>query len=358
MSYPIFDRSRLHLKPLAERVHDMKLAEMLPLDAAAQPCDDPSLPQIAERIVRARAAGAPVILLMGAHVIKVGLSRFGIDLMERGIITHVGMNGAGPIHDFELALIGATTESVARYIQEGQFGLWDETGWINDIVAEGVRDGLGYGEALGRAISEGHGDAGTRRHGDTANGHTANHAARSTQHAAQTIEFPHKEISILAAGYRLRVPVTVHIGIGQDIIHEHPNCDGAALGEASYRDFLIFTQAVTQLQGGVMLNFGTAVMGPEVYLKALSMARNIAHQEGRQINRFTTAVFDLQDLGPDLHHEAPKTDARYYYRPFKTILVRTVQDGGESFYVKGDHRATLTTLYRETLARMGSKSFT
>ena len=154
MSYPMFDRSRLHLKPLAERIHDMKLAEVLPLDAPAPAFDDPALPAIAERIVRARQIGAPVILLMGAHVIKVGLSRFVIDLMERGIITHVGMNGAGPIHDFELALIGATTESVARYIQEGQFGLWDETGWINDIVAEGVRDGLGYGEALGRAIQE------------------------------------------------------------------------------------------------------------------------------------------------------------------------------------------------------------
>ena len=173
--------------------------------------------------------------------------------------------------------------------------------------------------------------------------------SRSTQHPARPIAFPHTDISILAAGYRLRVPVTVHIGVGQDIIHEHPNCDGAALGEASYRDFLIFTQTVAQLQGGVMLNFGTAVMGPEVYLKALSMARNVAHQEGRQINQFTTAVFDLIDLGDDLGHEAPKTDARYYYRPFKTILVRTVQDGGESFYVKGDHRATLTTLYREVI---------
>jgi hypothetical protein len=166
--------------------------------------------------------------------------------------------------------------------------------------------------------------------------------------------FQHSDVSILAAGYRLRVPVTVHIGVGQDIIHEHPNCDGAVLGEASYRDFLIFTQAITQLQSGVMLNFGTAVMGPEVYLKALSMARNVAHQEGRRINRFTTAVFDLVDLGDDLSKEASKSDARYYYRPFKTILVRTVQDGGESFYVKGDHRATLTTLYRQVLARMGS----
>ena len=294
-----------------------------------------------------RVAGAPVILLMGAHVIKVGLSRFVIDLMERGIITHVGMNGAGPIHDFELALIGATTESVARYIQEGQFGLWDETGWINDIVAEGVRDGLGYGEALGRAIQE----SGVR---DQGSGVRSQLPVSSFQFPSLPSPFPHPDTSILAAGYRLRVPVTVHIGVGQDIIHEHPNCDGAALGEASYRDFLIFTQAVTQLQGGVMLNFGTAVMGPEVYLKALSMARNVAHQEGRRINQFTTAVFDLVDLGDDLSREASKSDARYYYRPFKTILVRTVQDGGESFYVKGDHRATMTTLYRQVCARMGS----
>jgi hypothetical protein len=314
MPYPMFDRSRLHIKPLAERVHDMTLDRILPLDGTGEPFEDPALPAIAQRIVAARRQGAPVILLMGAHVIRSGLSRFLIDLMERGIVTHVGLNGAGPIHDWELALIGATTESVARYIQEGQFGLWHETGQINDAVAAGWHDGLGYGEALGRAIAEG--------------------------------DFPHKDISVLAAGYRLRVPVTVHIGIGQDIIHEHPNCDGAALGAASYRDFLIFTQAVSELQNGVFLNYGTAVMGPEVYLKSLAMVRNVAAQEGRQINCFTTAVFDLLDLGPDLRHEASKNEARYYYRPFKTILVRTVQDGGESFYVRGPHRGTLPALYR------------
>jgi hypothetical protein len=314
MPYPMFDRSRLRLKPLAEREHDMMLDQVLPLDSPGEPFDDPQLAQVAERVMRARRSGAPVILMMGAHVIKVGLSRFVIALMERRIVTHVGMNGAGPIHDFELALVGGSTESVARYIQAGQFGLWQETGRINDAVAAGVREGLGYGESVGRMIEE--------------------------------EKFPHRDVSILAAGYRLRVPVTVHIGLGYDIIHEHPNCDGAALGEASYRDFLIITQTISQLQGGVLLNFGTAVMGPEVYLKALSMARNVAHQEGRRINEFTTAVFDLQDLGPDLHHEAPKTDARYYYRPFKTILVRTVQDGGESFYIRGPHQGTLPALYR------------
>jgi len=333
MPYPMFDRSRLKLKPLAERVHDMTLADVLPLDAAGEPFEHPALPVIAQRILQARRNGAPVIVLMGAHVIKSGLSRFIIDLMARGIVTHVGMNGAGPIHDFELALVGATTESVARYIQEGQFGLWNETGWINDIVAEGVRDGLGYGEALGREISK------------SANQQISKSPTLPLSHSP-TRPFPHADISILAAGYRLRVPVTVHIGLGYDIIHEHPNCDGAALGEASYRDFLIFTEAVTRLQGGVFLNFGTAVMGPEVYLKALSMARNVAFQEGRQINKFTTAVFDLLELGDDLEHEAPKTDARYYYRPYKTILVRTVADGGESFYVRGGHRATIPALHR------------
>jgi hypothetical protein len=345
MPYPQFDRSRLKLKPLAERVHDMTLAEMLPLDAAGEPFDHPSLPVIAQRILQARRNGAPVIVLMGAHVIKSGLSRFIIDLMARGIITHVGMNGAGPIHDFELALVGATTESVARYIQEGQFGLWNETGWINDIVAEGVRDGLGYGEALGRTIEQ---RTGIRDQ-------ESEDRDRLSSFILHPSSFPYADISILAAGYRLRVPVTIHIGLGYDIIHEHPNCDGAALGEASYRDFLIFTEAVTRLQGGVFLNFGTAVMGPEVYLKALSMARNVAFQEGRQINHFTTAVFDLLELGDDLGHEAPKTDARYYYRPYKTILVRTVADGGESFYVRGGHRATIPALHRLICTGFGGK---
>jgi hypothetical protein len=298
----------------------MSLEDVLPLDAEVSPFPDPNLERVAERIAAARRTGRPVILLMGAHVIKQGLSRFVIDLMERGILTHVGGNGACAIHDFELALIGATTESVARYIREGQFGLWQETGRINDAVREGVRRGLGFGEAVGRVIEE--------------------------------ERFPHREVSILAAGYRLRVPVTIHIGIGQDIIHEHPNCDGAALGEASYRDFLVFARSVSQLEGGVFLNYGTAVMGPEVFQKALSMARNVAHQEGQRIERFTTAVFDLIDLGSDWHSEPPKTDPRYYFRPYKTILVRTVQGGGESYYIRGDHRVTLPNLYRLVTERI------
>lgn len=321
MPFPIFDRTQLKLKPLANRVHDMGLADILPLTGNTPRYDHPDLPTLARRVAAAHRRGGQVIMMMGAHVLKVGLSRFVIDLMARGIVTHVAMNGAGPIHDFELALVGASTESVARYIREGQFGLWAETGRINRAAEAAAQDGIGLGEAIGRMVEQ--------------------------------EQFPHRDVSVLAAGYRLGVPVTVHVGIGYDIIHEHPNCNGAALGQASYHDFLVFAHTVSKLEGGVLLNFGTAVMGPEVYLKALAMARNVAYQHGKQINKFTTAVFDLVNLGEaDLHTEASKDDPRYYYRPYKTILVRTVQDGGESFYFRGDHRATLPALYRQVLAEL------
>jgi hypothetical protein len=313
MPHTPFDRSRLLIKPLAQRAHDLDLSALLPLDA---PSDfaHPAIPILAARIRDAKRKGAARIALMGAHVLRAGVSRHLIDMMECGDLTHLALNGAGPIHDWELALIGATTESVARYIQTGEFGLWHETGKINDAIVQGVKAGMGMGEAIGRAILDG--------------------------------PFPHKDVSILAAAVRLGVPLTVHVGVGYDIIHEHPNCDGAALGQASYQDFLIFTQSVANLENGVLLSLGSAVMGPEVYLKALSMARNVAHQDGRSIKHFTTGVFDLIAIDDDHRTQAPKSDPRYYYRPWKTILVRTVADGGESFYIQGDHRATVPSLYR------------
>jgi hypothetical protein len=155
MPFPQFDRSKLRLKPLSERVHDLSLDRFYRLDDPIPPFDHPALDAIADRILRARRNGAPVLMLMGAHVIRAGVSRFLIDLMERGILTHIAMNGAGPIHDFELALIGATTESVARYIREGQFGLWEETSWLNDAIKRGYEEGLGMGEAIGKFIAEG-----------------------------------------------------------------------------------------------------------------------------------------------------------------------------------------------------------
>jgi hypothetical protein len=315
--YKTFDRSRLLLRPLGERVHDMTLEYLLPLDAQAPEFSHPQLMEVARRIVAAKEKGAARILMMGAHVIKAGASRYIIDLLERGFLTHLAMNGAGAIHDYELARVGATTESVARYIRSGEFGLWRETGELNEVIREAAALSLGLGENVGRRI--------------------------------ESSGYPHKDVSIFATAYRLSIPATVQVGIGYDIIHEHPNCDGGALGAASYRDFLIFAKSVEDLEGGIMLDFGSAIMGPEVYLKALAMARNVAHQQGRTINHFTTAVFDLVPIQGDIHHELPKTDPGYYFRPHKTILVRTVADGGDSFYFCGDHRATVPALRRALL---------
>lgn len=277
----------------------------------------PDLGAVARRLVEARAGGASRILMMGGHVIRAGVNRHIIDLMERGLVDHLAMNGAVAIHDYELARIGATTESVARYIRTGEFGLWRETGELNELVSEAFEQSLGLGENIGRRIA--------------------------------ASDYPHRDLSLLAAAYRLSVPATIHAGIGYDILHEHPNCDGAALGGASYRDFLIFARTVERLEGGVLLSFGSAVMAPEVYLKALAMARNVARRQGRSIRRLTTAVFDLVPIQGDIHHELAKSDPGYYFRPHKTILVRTVADGGESFYFRGDHRATLPALRRAVL---------
>jgi len=311
--YPMFDKSRLRILPLSARQNLVDLSFVLPLGRRPEAFEHPDLLALAEAMIQARRRGAAIIMMMGAHVIKQGLSRYVIDLLDRRWLSALATQGACAIHDYELARIGATSESVSRYIAEGQFGLWAETAEINDIVTRGAAAGAGFGEALGQAVAEG--------------------------------RLPHKDVSIYAAAWRAGVPATVHVGIGYDIIHEHPNFDAAATGAASGRDLLILAKAIENLEGGVVLCFGSAVMGPEVYLKALAMARNVAAQEGKQIRHFTSAVFDLLDLTGDLHAEAPADSPEYYYRPYKTILVRTVRDGGRSFYFRGDHRATLPALH-------------
>jgi hypothetical protein len=309
--YPELDRSRLEIKPLAERSHDLFLDRLLPLTPT--PEVHPSLTAVAARIKAAREREASVVLMMGAHVLRSGVQRYLIDLMERGLVTCLAMNGAGMIHDYELALIGATTESVARYIADGSFGMWAETGRLNTIAVAAAREGRGLGEAVGRTI------------------------------AGENL--PHADISVLAAAWRLGVPATVHVHLGCDIVHQHPNCDGAAIGAATYRDFLRYAAQMERLQGGVVMNLGSAVMGPEVYLKALSMARNLARQEGRAINDFTTLVCDLMPLSGDLSLEAAKDNPAYYFRPYKTMLVRTVAGSGESHYVRAPHAVSLPQLW-------------
>jgi len=305
-----FDLTKLKLRPLNERAHDLDINNLM--NETPPPFSNPDIDMIASAIKKARKNDAAVIIMYGAHVLRRGLGKYLIKLMEQGLVTHLATNGAGAIHDFELAMCGGTCESVARYISAGQFGLWQETSLLNDAVREGATQNLGFGEAVGKYINEKH--------------------------------FPYAQHSVVAAGYRLQVPVTVHVGIGSDIVHQHPNCCGASVGQTSMTDFLIFAKSVENLEKGVFLNVGSAVTGPEVYLKCLAMARNVAHQEGRQIADFTTAVFDMQPLTGDVATEPCKTNPHYYFRPWKTILSRTVSDGGKSYYVQGDHMATLGNL--------------
>lgn len=313
-----FDRTHLTILPLSERQHKMTVADIYALDADVPPYENERLNIVAERIVQADQNRKQVIWMMGAHVMRRGNSRYIIDLMERGVITHIATNGACAIHDFEIAHIGATLEDVEIYIKDGKFGNWEETGrYLNEAIVRGYRDKIGFGEAVGRLIQEGEAD----------------------------ISFPHRDVSIFAAAYRLSMPITVHKGVGYDITDQHPAADYAAIGWTTGEDFLRFAHSVSQLEGGVFLNLGSAVMGPEVYLKSLSMARNIAAQRGEEIRHFTTANFDLIDF-PDFQEEGKSTDAHYYHRPKKTILIRTVKDGGESYHISGDFSVTVPQLYQ------------
>jgi hypothetical protein len=307
----IFDRSKLQMASLSQRHHNLDQSIIMPL--ALHACNYDALKQVAHKIIMAGQAGSAVILMMGAHVIRAGVQRFIIDLMERGAISCIALNGAGVIHDYELSLIGATTESVAGYIKDGSFGMWHETGRINDIVADAAQQNMGLGQAIGKHIED--------------------------------EKLIYREVSIFAAGYRLNIPVTVHVGIGYDIVFELPNCNGAAYGAASFTDFLRFARILQNLEGGVVMNFGSAVMAPEVYLKALAMARNAARQQKKEIRHFSTLVCDLVNLPADYTNEPSSDDPRYYFRPWKTMLVRTVKDGGQSYYVCGKHEKTIPQLW-------------
>jgi len=305
-----FDRNRLTILPLAKRDHDLDVSVVREVRDAL--CVPPRMAAFAADLRAAKAAGRARPMMMGAHVIRSGVQRYLFELMERGYVSLLAVNGACLIHDYELALIGATTESVARYVSNGQFGLWEETGRINDIAALAAERGEGLGATAGRVISEG--------------------------------DFPHKDISVFARAYELGIPVTVHVGIGYDIVCEHPNYDGAAWGRSSYADFLTFAGHLETLHGGALMSFGSAIMAPEIFLKALAMARNAARPEGAAITHFSTLVCDLVDLPDDFAAEAERGTPGYYFRPWKTLLVRTVADGGKSYYVRGAHAETVPQL--------------
>lgn len=321
-----FDPSRVKRLPLADRKNKMTASDILSFgQVAAVKHDLLDIYLLAQEILKARDKDRPVVWLMGAHVLRRGCSRLIIDLLEREIITHIAANMATAIHDFELAYLGATLEDVDVYIKSGKFGNWEETGrFINETAVRGYKKGLGLGEVIGRLIQR-----------------------------EECVLMPFKRFSVCAAAYRLGVPLTVHKSIGQDITDQHSSADFAALGKTSGDDFLIFTETISRLEGGVLLNLGSQVMGPEIYLKALSMARNVAAQEGKEIKNFTTAVFDIHDLGDwkndtniaNYREAGRMSNPRYYFRPLKTILIRTVSDGGRSFYIQGDFAETVPALY-------------
>ena len=309
------DLSRLKTYPLAQRRNLVHYKDLIQPEAAAaipDPADVTELEEVAQRVLAARQAGRPVIWMMGAHVIKCGLSPLLVDLMARGLVSHIAGNGAVSIHDFELCLIGETSEDVPHGLEDGSFGMAEETSALmHRAIRSGARDGLGYAAALGRFIHE------------------------------NAELFPYRQVGVLYNAYRLGIPASIHVTIGADIIHQHPAADFAALGAASGSDFKRFTESVSELGGGVFLNFGSAVTGPEVFLKALTMVRNL----GCPAFQITTANFDLRPL-PD--YRAPVNDAQpdYYYRPRKNIINRPTMRGGKGFHIQAAHQETIPYLYR------------
>lgn len=309
--YPLFDRNLLTLLPLSERQHELDVGIIRPLRNVDVVQTD--FFKIATKIRQAKIAGASVILMMGAHVLRSGVQKYLIDLIEKKLISCIAVNGACAIHDYELARFGATTENVDRYISSGQFGLWKETGDLNQIAIQAAETDRGLGECVGKVIEESN--------------------------------FEFKNISLFATAYRERVPITVHCGIGYDIIHEHPDCDGSAYGKTSYTDFLIFTEVMRHLSNGVVMNFGSAVMAPEIFLKSLAMVRNVAIAEEESVDNFATLVCDLKKIPKQYRKEPVKTEPDYYFRPWKTMLVRTQSTRAESYYIQADHRITIPSLW-------------
>ena len=254
-----------------------------------------NLKNLVKLINSARKKNKPVIMTFGAHVIKCGLSPLIIDLMKRNIVTAIGTNGAASIHDFELAYSGQTSEDVAARLADGSFGMTRQTGeFLNNAAKIAARTGQGLGETIGQEIEKN--------------------------------KLPNRSLSVFAQAYKLKVPVTVHVAIGTYIIYQHPQCDGGAWGKASYSDFLRFAETVSGLgSGGVLLNFGSAVILPEVFLKALTICRNL----GYNVFDFTTANFDMIRQ----------------YRPAQNIVSRPTQHGGQVYDFAGHHEILLPLLY-------------
>lgn len=306
-TYPLASRKSKVSRAAFSRPHRRGALFAAFLDGLPRILAGETLRALRDEVLRARARRRPVIWGLGAHVIKVGLAPVVIDLMERGFVTAIAMNGAGIVHDFEVAVAGRTSEDVEAGLGTGAFGMARETGEeVNRAIVVGDRDGLGLGAAIGRHLS-------TRRP-----------RAR------------HLEASLLAAAWRLGVPATVHVAIGTDIVHMHPACDPGALGRATHLDFRTFAGEVARLGGGgVYLNVGSAVVLPEVFLKAVTLARNL----GYRLSDFATANLDFLQS----------------YRPGTNVVERPVKGSGRGYRLTGHHEILVPLLAAALVEKDGGR---
>jgi len=313
--HPFFDISRLRLASVQGRTSRVAVTDLAVPRLGNPSFDGYEIQSLAAHIVAARAMFQPVIFFIGAHVLKCGLGLYLRQLAAEKYVTLIASNGAATIHDFELAMFGATSEHVGASITDGTFGLWKENEQINKIAKEAASVKRGFGEHLGFWLSRWAANPG---------------------------------VSVFAGAYENKVPFTVHSLIGGDITHMHAG-RGDGIGQASYNDFLIFAEHLKKMQeqGGVFVNIGSAVHGPEIYLKSLSMARNVLRQDGTKPAKFTTGVLDMYPLPTNWRDgEAGENEPGYYFRPWKTILLRSLNDGCASYYVRGNHMVTLPALYQ------------
>jgi len=339
--YKLFDAGNINTYPLHQRINKVKQEDLILPDSdlrsrrpGAQAMKD--IEKIAVEIVMAHRHQKPVVVFSGAHLVKNGLGPLMVDLINRKIITLFAGNGATAIHDFELALIGETSEYVPEALEKGQFGMAYEFTYINTALKIGNAKKLGYGESLGRMICD-------RDFRDLVLNEVA------VPGSPEQFLYPHT--SILTACYNNIIACTIHAGIGTDVIDQHPSFDGEAKGGCSGRDFLIFTEEIKKLaSGGVILNIGSAVTGPEVLLKAISMVSNT----GAVPQGIITADFDLRSHYPEDMKDESKE--RYYYRDQKSIVTRIPQAfNGSGYYIQGNLIDTIPMLYTRIIENLKIK---
>ena len=337
--YNVFDTARIDTYPLSTRTNKVTLKDLIwPADVDNLAIDLPDstrgdIETITQAIVSARKTDAPVVLFTGAHLIKNGLGPLLAELVNRGVFTLVAGNCATAIHDFELALIGQTSENVPDALGKGRFGMAYEFAYINGAISVGNECKLGFGETLGKMIC----DEDFRKQ-------ILSNVAKDDL----LRKFLHPEVSVLATCYEHDTPFTVHIGIGTDVTDQHPSFDGQAKGGCSGRDFLIYTNEIAKLvNGGVLLNIGSAVVGPEVLLKAISMAANT----GNIPNNIITADFDLRAHDPGAMSD--ESSEGYYFRDQKSVVTR-IPDAfaGKGFYIQGSQKQTFPLLYKKIMEKL------